>query len=72
MKYAAHTDLLVLGVGETEHEALADAINHGAEDKELLDVVLITDDAANYVEAGGDCRGLTMGDNFGEDCFRLR
>lgn len=71
MKYAVHTDLLVLGIGETEDAALVDALIHGAEDETLLNLALITDDAAAYVEAGGDCRGLTLGDNFGDDCFRL-
>lgn len=68
MKFAAHTDLLVLGVGSTADEAYADAEKHHA-DPDLLDIVRIEDDAAAYVERGGDCRGLTLGE---DDILRLR
>ncbi len=60
MKYAAHTDHLVMGVGETEALALADAEAHGSEDETLLDTCEISDAAAAYVERGGDCRALTL------------
>ena len=60
MMYAVHCDLLVLGIGKTEDEALADALAHGAEDDGELSFDRILDDAARYVERGGDCRGLTL------------
>ena len=72
MKYAVHCDLLVLGIGETEDEAFLNAESHGAELNDTLSAALITEDAAAYVQGGGDCRGLVLGSNFGEDCFRLR
>lgn len=68
MKFAAHTDLLVLGVGSTEEEAYADAEKHDA-DPDLLAIDKIEDDAAAYVERGGDCRGLKLGK---DDILRLR
>ena len=66
--YAAHTDLLVLGIGESEVLAIADAEDF-ADNPDLLDIVRITPDAAAYVEDGGDCRGLVLGN---DDVFRLR
>ena len=66
--FATHTDLLVLGVGESEALAIEDA-SVFADDVDLLQTARITPDAAAYVESGGDCRGLTLGE---DDVFRLR
>lgn len=59
VKYAAHTDRLVLGVGDTPEAALADAELNGAENESLLDICEISEPAAEYVQRGGDCRALT-------------
>ena len=65
---AAHTDGLVLGLGDTESAALADAELHGAECLDLIDFEPITREAASYVSRGGDCRGLVLS----ETGFSLR
>lgn len=73
MKYAAHTDGLVLSLGATEPAALANALAHGAENEEMLDTLLITRDAALHVQAGGDCRALTLRmTRKGDEYFDLR
>ena len=70
--FAAHCDLLVLGVGASAPLAYADAEAHGAE-AEGLDVLPITGPAARYVQAGGDCRGLELRMTpEGDDYFDLR
>jgi hypothetical protein len=72
MKFAAHTDCLVLGVGDTEAEAFADAEAHGSEDETLLATCAITDAAAGFVIAHGDCRGLSFVDFGDETIIALR
>ena len=71
--FAVHTDGLVMGVGETEALAYANAESHGSEDDSLLNLCEITDDAARYVKKGGDCRALIFRiDANGEDVIMLR
>jgi hypothetical protein len=67
--YAAHTDGLVLGLGDTEETAISDATIWGGVSEELLDICRIDPDAADYVRHGGDCRGLNLGE---DDIFRLQ
>lgn len=65
---AAHTDGLILGIVETEDDAITDAEVHGSEDETLVDFAGISLDAAAYIRAGRDCRGVMLDDN---DVFQL-
>ena len=75
--FAAYLDRLVLGVGRTRNSALANARRHGYDNPDWnLDVGLITPEAADFVRAGGDCRGLEFtflhGDPESETLIRMQ
>ncbi len=72
---AAHVDMLVLGIGATGPAAIRDAKRQGAtgSESEGLDTLPITGEAASYVRAGGDCRGLVIKlDRDGDEYLALR